>query len=175
MSLLSYILCHWPVFVNLFVYILSPMNDQHLQSWRKTITKWIPSVQQQFSHLHGLLFFYLILNFFFFFFLLYARLQSNLFNSTTSVIYLQLKSNVHLRPKFEMLVSSRFWWHFLLCWLLCTLVQVSLTQLPPWSISFILSLGSRSVLLTLQLEHLLVVFGHAQEFWNTRFIWFVQN
>lgn len=111
----------------------------------------------------------------FFFFLLYARLQGNLFNSTTSVIYLQLKSNVHLRPKFEMLVSSRFWWHFLLCWLLCTLVQVSLTQLPPWSISFILSLGSRSVLLTLQLEHLLVVFGHAQEFWNTRFIWFVQN
>lgn len=113
--------------------------------------------------------------FWFFFFLLYAWLQSNLFNPTTSVIYLQLKWNVRPRPKFEMLVSSRFWWHFLLCWLPCALVQVSVTQLPPWSIAFILSMGSRSVLLTLQLEHLHVVFGHVQEFWNKRIIFFVQN
>ena len=140
------------------------MNDQHLQSWRKTITTWIPSMQQQFSHLHGLPFFWFWI--IIIIFLLYAWLQSNLFSPSTSIIYLQLKSNVYPKPDFEMLVSSRFWWYFLLYVDFCA--HCIRCHLHTTSISSILSLGSRSVLLTLQLVLLHVAFGHVQEFWNIK-------
>lgn len=49
-----------------------------------------------------------------------------------------------------------------------TVPDVIYTLLPPRCVTFTLTLGSRSVLLTFHLEFLLVVFEHVQEFWNTK-------
>lgn len=153
MPLLSYIcFSHWTVFVNPFICTHSVIHERPASAVMEEnchSSEFLPCC----SNFHVFMGFpsstWFLISFFF---MLYYRVIYLTLQPQASFIYSWIP-NVHLQAWLWNAAVFRVLVIFLsVHWLPCSVFWVSFTQLPSKSVSFTLSLGSRSVLLTLQLD-----------------------